>query len=363
MADADRYHRLQLWLGLLGFGISLAYLVALLLTGTGHAVALWAARMTPAAWAQVALVTLALGLGHGALGTPVTLARGFWLPRRYGLLHQPLRAWLADRLKALLIGGTLSLAAVEIVYGLIALTPYWWLVAAGIFFVVQIALTAVVPIWIVPLFYPLSPLADAELRERLLALARRARVEAVGVFVADQSRKSRTANAAVVGIGRTRRIIVFDTLLSGFTPEEIESVLAHELGHHVHGDIRRGLLVHGVLLLVTARLAALGLDVGVPLLGLTGPADPAGLPWLGLVLLALGLIQLPLGNGFSRWIERQADDFALATTGNARAFIGAMERLALLNLAERRPNRLKEIVFYSHPALERRIERARARAA
>src|SRR5262249_10466387 len=201
---------------------------------------------------------------------------------------------------------------------------------------------------------PCAPLAGAELGERLLALARRAHVAAVGVFVADQSRKSRTANAAVVGIGRTRRIIVFDTLLTGFTPEEIESVLAHELGHHVHGDIRRGLLVHGVLLLVTARLAALGLDAGVPLLGLAGPPDPAGLPWLGLVLLALGLIQLPLGNGFSRWIERQADDFALATTGNAPAFIGAMERLALLNLAERRPNRLKEIVFYSHPALERR---------
>src|SRR4029450_13220546 len=97
--------------------------------GGGHAVALWAARITPAAWAQVALVTLALGLGHGALGMAVTLARGFWFPRRYGLLHQRLRAWLADRLKALLIGGALSLAAVEIAYGLIALTPYWWLVA------------------------------------------------------------------------------------------------------------------------------------------------------------------------------------------------------------------------------------------
>src|SRR4249920_2486028 len=89
MADADRYHRLQLWLGLLGFGISLAYLVTLLLTGTGHAVALGAARITPAAWAQVALVALALGLAHGALGLPVTLARGYWLPRRFGLLHQP----------------------------------------------------------------------------------------------------------------------------------------------------------------------------------------------------------------------------------------------------------------------------------
>src|SRR4030095_8373703 len=104
MADADRYHRLQLWLGLLGFGISLAYLVALLLTGAGHTVALWAARITPAAWGQVAVVRRALGLAHGALGMPVTLARGFWLPRRYGLLHQPLRAWLADRPKGFLIG-------------------------------------------------------------------------------------------------------------------------------------------------------------------------------------------------------------------------------------------------------------------
>jgi STE24 endopeptidase len=363
MADADRYHRLQLWLGLAGFSVSLAYLVTLLLTGAGRAVALWAAQLAPASWAQVALVTVALGLAHGALGLPVTLARGYWLPRRFGLLHQPLGAWLADRLKALLIGAALGLAAVEIAYALIALTSYWWLVAAGVFFAVQIALTAVVPVWIIPLFYRLSPLADVELRERLLGLARRAGVDAVGVFVADQSRKSRTANAAVVGIGRTRRILVFDTLLKSFTTEEIESVLAHELGHHVHGDIRRGLLVHGALLLVTARLAALGLDAGVPLLGLTGPADPAGLPWLALVVMALGLIQLPLGNGFSRWIERQADDFALATTGNAPAFIGAMERLAQLNLAERRPNRLKEIVFYSHPALERRIERARAGSA
>ncbi|PYM76323.1 MAG: peptidase M48 [Candidatus Rokuibacteriota bacterium] len=360
MADADRYHRFQLWLGLLGFTISVAYLLAVLLTGAGHAVGQWAARVTPAAWAQVALVALALGFGHGALGLLVTLARGYWLPRRFGLLHQPPRAWLADRLKALLIAGALGFAAVEIAYALIALTPYWWLLAAAVFFAVQIALTAVLPIWVVPLFYRLSPLADAELRERLLTLARRAHVDAVGVFVADQSRKSRTANAAVVGIGRTRRIIIFDTLLSSFTPEEIESVLAHELGHHVHGDVRRGLLVQGALLLLTARLAALGLDAGVPLLGLAGPADPAGLPWLALVLLALGLIQLPLGNGFSRWIERQADDFALATTGNAHAFIGAMERLARLNLAERRPHRLKEIIFFSHPALERRIARARA---
>ena len=358
MADADRYHRLQLVLSLLGLGLSIAYLLALIFTDAGHGLARAAARVTTARWGQVALVALALGAGQGVLSLPLKLIRGFWLPRRFGLLHQPLGGWLADQLKAALIGGALGLAAVEIVYTLLALTSFWWIVAAAIFIAAQIAMAALVPIWIVPLFYRLTPLADSGLRDRLLALARRAGVAAIGVFVADQSRKSRTANAAVVGLGRTRRIILFDTLLAEFRPEEIESVLAHELGHHAHGDMRRGLLVNSVLTIVTLWLAGLGLDLGVALLGLSGPADPAGLPWLALAVMALGLVQLPLANGFSRWIERQADDFALATTGNARAFIGAMERLGGLNLAERRPNRLKEIFLYSHPALERRIARA-----
>src|SRR5256712_1469186 len=314
MADAARYHRLQLLLALLGLGISLAYLLAALLTGAGHAVAYWAARATSARWGQIALVALLLGAGHGALGLPVTLLRSYWLPRRFGLLHQALGGWLADRLKAMLIGGALGLAAVELVYALLELTPLWWLVATAVFFAARIALTAVLPVWIVPLFYRLVPLADDGLRERLLALARRAGVDAIGVFVADQSRKSRTANAAVVGLGRTRRIILFDTLLAEFPPEEIESALAHQLGHHVHGDVRRGLLVNGAVSLVTFWLAARALDAGVPLFGLDGRADPAGLPWLAPGLAALALVPLPPATGFSRWIERQADDFALATT-------------------------------------------------
>jgi len=358
MPDAIRYHRLQLLLMLLGLGLSAAYLLALVVSGAGHTLAGWAARVSSARWVQIALITLALGAGQTALTVAPKLIRGFWLPRRFGLLHQPLGGWLADQAKAGLIGGALGLAAIEVVYALLALTPLWWLIAAAVFIAAEIVMIAVLPIWIVPLFYRLTPLADGGLRDRLLALARRVGVAAIGVFVADQSRKSRTANAAVVGLGRTRRIILFDTLLAEFSPDEIESVLAHELGHHAHGDMRRGLLVNGVLTLVTAWLAALGLGLGVTVLGLAGPADPAGLPWLTLVTLAIGLIQLPLTNGFSRWIERQADDFALATTGNAAAFVGAMERLARLNLAERRPSRLKEIFLYSHPALDRRIARA-----
>ena len=363
MPDAARYHRLQLVLAVAGLAVTVIYLAAALATGAAHALALTAARVTDSAWLRVAIVALVLAAAHGALTFPFAWTRGWWLPRRYGLLHQPLAAWLGDRAKAALLTGALGLAAVEIIYALLRSTPHWWLAAAAAFFAAHVAIAFVLPVWIVPLFYRLTPLDDEQLRQRLLALASRAGVPAVGVWVADQSRKSRTANAAVVGWGRTRRILLFDTLLTQFPSEEIESVLAHELGHHVHGDMRRGLAVRGALSVLTFWVADLLLRAGVSRLGLAGAADPAGVPWLALVLLGLGLVTLPLGNGFSRRIERQADDFALATTGNPAAFIGAMERLGDLNLAERRPNRLKELVLYSHPALDRRIARARGESA
>src|SRR5215470_15052812 len=132
MPDATRYHRLQLLLTLLGLGLSVAYLLALVLTGAGHSLASWVARISIARWPQVALIAIALAAGQAALTLPLKLVRGFWLPRRYGLLHQPLRAWLGDQLKAAAIGGALGLAAVQIVYALLALTPFWWLVSAEV---------------------------------------------------------------------------------------------------------------------------------------------------------------------------------------------------------------------------------------
>jgi len=210
----------------------------------------------------------------------------------------------------------------------------------------------------VPLFYRLTPLPDGPLRTRLLALAGRVGVPVTGVFVVDQSRKSRTANAAVTGLGRTRRILLFDTLLQDFTLEEVEAVLAHELAHQLHGDIRRGLLVQGALTLVTFRIADAALRLGAGWLGLGGPADLAGLPLFGLVLVVVSLAALPLANGWSRHVEWRADRFALRTA-DPHAFIASMERLAALNLAEREPHPLEEFFLYSHPSIGRRIAHAR----
>src|SRR5262249_7486237 len=148
------------------------------------------------------------------------------------------------------IGGVLGLGFVEVVYLLLRWSPaHWWLWAGGILAVGIILLAAIVPIWIVPLFYRLTPLENPALGGRILALASRMGVRAAAVVVADFSRKGRTANAGVVGLGRTRRILVSDTLLREFPVEEVEVVLAHELGHHARRHVAQGVLVQTLLLL------------------------------------------------------------------------------------------------------------------
>jgi STE24 endopeptidase len=358
-ARARVYHRRQLVLSLLGLGLAVVYLVVLIQTRAAAHLGAHLARWASTWWIELGVALVVLAGAYRLLTLPLHWLGGYWLPRRFGLLHQPFRLWLRDTTKAALIGGILGLLAAETVYALLRLTPWWWLWGAAIFLVGYALLALVAPIWLVPLFYRLTPLPDGALRTRLLALTRRVGVPVTGVFVVDQSRKSRTANAAVTGLGRTRRILLVDTLLDQFTPDEIEAVLAHELAHQLHGDIRRGLLVQGALTLVTFGIADLALRWGTGWLGLTGPADIAGLPLFGLILALLGLAALPVANGWSRRVEWQADRFALEIIPDPGAFIGAMERLATLNLAERNPHRLEELFLYSHPAIDRRIAHAR----
>jgi len=220
-----------------------------------------------------------------------------------------------------------------------------------------------VPRWLIPLFYKLTPLDDRLLRERILALAARMGVQAAAVVVADFSRKGRTANAAVVGLGRTRRILVSDTLLREFPVDEVEVVLAHELGHHARRHVAQGLVLQSLLIVGTLWAADRILRASAAGLGLTGPGDPAGLPLLALVLSALGLLTTPVVAAWSRRLEREADRVALEVSRAPDVFVAAMERLGQLNLAERRPGRLRELLFATHPSLEARIAAGRAAAA
>jgi Zn-dependent protease with chaperone function len=356
---ARTYHRCRLWLSVAGFLLAVSYMITL--TATGAAVALRdrLSALTPHWWVQLALALVILGAGYRLLALPLHWAGGFWLPRRYGLLHQPFHRWLWDVVKGTVIGALLGLLGAEILYAFLRATSWWWLWSATLFFAGYAFLAWVTPVWLLPLFYRLTPLDDADLRDRLLGLAAKAGVPVLGVWIADQSRKSRTANAAVIGLYGTRRIVLFDTLVKEFTPAEIEAVLAHELAHQVHHDVGRGLLLQGAFTLAIFWVTGLWLRVGAARFGLSGPADLGGLPLLGLIVTVLGLAILPMANGWSRRVEGKADDFAVRTAGNPEAFITAMQRLGDLNLAERDPHYVKEFLLYSHPSITRRVARAR----
>src|SRR5205823_2262928 len=212
-------------------------------------------------------------------------------------------------------------------------------------------------------FYRVKPLDKEALRARLLALADRAGAKVLGVYEWGLSEKTKKANAALAGIGSTRRILVSDTMLTEYSDEEIEVVLAHELAHHMHGDIWKGIGFESLLILAGFYLASRALAGLAPAVGLRGVSDIAGLPLLVLAAGAVSFVMIPVAHAMSRAFERSADRFALALTKNPAAFISAMKRLAAQNLAEEHPSRIVQVLFYSHPPVRERIAAAESYAA
>jgi STE24 endopeptidase len=221
----------------------------------------------------------------------------------------------------------------------------------------NVVLANLAPVLIFPIFFKFKPLEDANLVARLTALAERAKTRVRGVYTMMLSEKTTAANAALMGLGNTRRIVLGDTLYQKYSHDEIETILAHELGHQVHRDIAWMLVVQTVLTVAGFFIADLFLKWSVVWYGYQGIADLAALPLFALALGAFGLLTMPLGNAFSRWRERMADDYALEATHNAEAFVSAMEKLADQNLGELDPERWVEYLLYDHPPLGERIKR------
>ena len=291
------------------------------------------------------------------------IIEGFVLPHQYGMSNQTRSGWVIDQVKSLLLGGVLGGLVLEIIYAVLRASPeLWWLWAAAIMLILTVVMANLGPVLLMPIFYKFTPLGEehAELAQRLVRLAEQANAHVSGVFQFDMSRRTKAANAALAGLGNTRRIILGDTLLNEFTPDEIETVLAHELGHHVHKDIPVGILLDTLTTLVGFYLAGLGLRWGAAVFGAQGPADIAAFPVFLLVMGLYGLVTMPLGNAFSRWRERRADEYSLQTTRKPEAFASAMTRLANQNLADADPEPWVELLLYSHPALSKRIAMAQS---
>ncbi len=359
MEDSSRvkaYHRARRLLSVSSFLLDLAVLVILLFTG-------WTISLRAVAehWnhhpALALLVFLGLfGIITKTVGLPLDFISGYWLEHRYGLSNLTLGGWVTDQLKGLVVGGALAALGLECVYAIMRRWPeHWWFISGTLFVAFFVVLANLAPVVIFPIFFKFKPLENPSLTERLVALSRRAGTQVKGVFEWKLSAKSKKANAALVGLANTRRIILADTLLEKFSDDEVEAVLAHELGHHVHRHVLQGLTLQAAVTFLGFYLVHIVLQRFSGYFGFSGLADFANLPLLALVGTALSLILLPAVNAHSRAMERQADAYALRAIPSKLAFVSSMRKLAELNLAEQHPPAWIEFIFHSHPSIEKRV--------
>jgi STE24 endopeptidase len=359
---ATRYHRLRRVASVSGAALGVVLLLLLVTSGASAAVRDRAAEIAGGSPTLTVLTFVGiLALASEVVQLPLAFYLGVTLERRFGLSTETTARWWLDHAKSVAVGLVLAGTGAVLVSALLRWDPAtWWITAAATFSLLIIGLAHIAPVVLLPLFYEFKPLDRPALRERLVALADRAGARVLGVFEWRLGDRTRKANAALTGIGRTRRIIVSDTLLADHTDDEIEVILAHELAHHVHGDIWRGIALEVALLALGFYLADGALALIVGHFGITAKADPAALPVLALAGGLVSFLLKPLANAVSRSHERRADRYALEMTGNAPAFASAMRRLGAQNLAEERPSRLVQWLFYTHPPVAARIEFAQS---
>jgi len=356
---AKEYARIRHRLLVADLAIAAVYVLVLLLSGLSAWFKAQLLFVTAQPLGVIALYFVAFSIVYGLLDFPLSYYGGYVLPHRYGLSTQSLRGWLADQAKGAALGLGIGLVAMEVMYYLLRAFPsICWLLTGILFLFFTLVLANLAPLLIVPLFFKFRPLEDEELVSRLISLAQRAGTRVRGVFTIDLSTKTTAANAALMGLGNTRRIVLGDTLMEEYDPDEIETILAHELGHHVHGDVWRGIAVQTALTLVGLFLADRLLRWGVAHFAFEGLADVAAFPLVAMAMGGMAVLAMPLANAYSRWREGLADQFSLKMTGKPQAFISSMTKLANQNLSEAEPEPWAEFLLYSHPAIGKRIKQA-----
>ena len=358
--EARRYNRIRRWLSMADLVLGFAFLVVLLVTGWSGALRDYAVQLAPEQYSiQVFFYVLMLLVISKILAVGVDYY-GFRLEHRYHLSNQKLRSWIWDELKGWLLGLVLGTLLVELLYFTIRQSPqHWWIVAWFAFLALLVLFAQIAPIVFLPLFYKFEPLENDNLKDRLIRLSERAGTRVRGVYEWKLSEKSKKANAALTGLGATRRIILADTLLQNYSDDEIEAVLAHELGHHVHKHILKSIAVQAGITLLGFWAANTVLHYAMERSHLFETmSDFANLPLLVMVSTVLSFLLMPILNSYSRFNERQADRYCFQSITTVAPFISSMNKLAEQNLAERAPGKWVEWFFHSHPAIAKRVAAA-----
>ncbi|MGE5431075.1 MAG: M48 family metallopeptidase [Syntrophomonadaceae bacterium] len=358
--NSKRYNNIKLGVSI-GKGI-LTFLLILLFLKSGLSLSLenYLSGYISNSYLLFIAFVIILSIAGSILSFPLGYYTEFYLEHKYNLSNQTFKAWLWEDAKGAIVSGVIGIPLLFVFY--LVLNRFgnlWWLPFAIILFLVSVVLARIVPVLIMPLFYKITPLENEDLKSRLERLASDAGLKLKNVFKFDMSKNTRKANAAFTGMGKSKRILLGDNLLDSYSADEIETVIAHELGHYKYKHILINIVIGTVFSFLTLYLLALLYRISLPWFGYNSITQVSAIPILLLWGMVLGLAETPVTSLLSRKHEYQADRYAVKSTGKAEAFIKTLEKLNEQNLGDKEPHPIVEWFFYSHPSIKKRIAEIR----
>jgi STE24 endopeptidase len=303
---------------------------------------------------------LLIGLAGIILFLPLSYYKDFYLEHKYNLSNQTLGKWIFENLKGLIVSLVIGIPILLMFYYILnRFGQLWWLPFAILLFIISVVFARLIPVIILPIFYKITPLEDTELKGKITKLAEDAGIKVENVFKFNMSKNTKKANAAFTGLGKSKRILLGDTLLDNYDENEIETVIAHELGHYKKKHIIKNIIIGTVASFGTLFIISVLYNISLRWFGFNRIQEIAALPVLSVWAMLVGLLETPLTNILSRKFEYEADEYAVSATHKPSAFISTLNKLTDQNLGDRNPHPFVEWFFYSHPSITNRINAIR----
>ena len=355
--DAKRYNNIKLFWSITKTVVTFLLLLIFVASGISEKLYVFIQNELSGKYLIFLIYVFTIGLGIAIIFLPLNFYTDFYLEHKLNLSNQTFIKWVWENTKALLVSLVIGVPILLFFYySLLTFNGLWWLPFAIVLFIVSVILARIVPVFIMPLFYKISPIDDDELKERINKLAVEAGIKVENVYKFDMSKNTKKANAAFTGIGKSKRILLGDTLLDSYSEDEIETVIAHELGHYKKKHIIKNIVIGTASSFLTLFLIALFYKLSLNWFGFEKIQEIAALPILTLWGMLIGLIQTPITNVISRKYEYEADEYAVESTRKPGAFMSTLERLTEQNFGDKNPHPFVEWFFYSHPSIKKRID-------
>lgn len=354
--DIKHYHRLKLWVPLLESLFFFFMMILVVKFDVSIYLENFVYSLTQNDTFAFLLFVLIFSITGSLFDFPISYYVDYTLEKKYNFSNQSIGNWIIDKIKALIVSTLITFPILIVFYFvLLEFGKMWWVPVGILLFLFSTLLARIAPTVIFPIFYKFISVEDSDLKDDLIVLCQKYNFDIEGVFKFDMSKKTKKANAGFAGIGKSKRIIISDTLLQNFNKDEIISIFAHELGHYKLKHLWKLMIINFILVFFGLWVSAIVYDHLVLKFGFQSVSQLAALPMLFIILYVYGILTLPISNLISRKYEYEADKFALSVIENKTDFINALKKLGEINASDTNPNPVIEFLFYDHPSLSKRI--------